>query len=93
MKYAAKSEKLNDVAMSGFGEEEYGSCQIEGFWAALIISESVETGTDSLYGIIREDDYGFVEYWTYETEKETRELWEAQVTEWHQFFHPEAAYA
>jgi hypothetical protein len=86
MKYDAISEKLNDVAMSGFAEEEYGSCQVEGFWAALII-------TDSLYGIIREDDYGFVEYWTYETEKETRELWEAQVTEWHQFFHPEAAYA
>ena len=86
MKYNATSEKLNDVAMSGFAEEEYGSCQVEGFWAALII-------TDSLYGIIREDDYGFVEYWTYETEKETRELWEAQVTEWHQFFHPEAAYA
>ena len=86
MKYDATSEKLNDVALSGFAEEEYGSCQVEGFWAALII-------TDSLYGIIREDDYGFVEYWTYETEKETRELWEAQVTEWHQFFHPEAAYA
>ena len=86
MKYDAISEKLNDVAMSGFAEEEYGSCQVEGFWAALII-------TDSLYGIIREDDYGFVEYWTYDTEKETRELWEAQVTEWHQFFHPEAAYA
>ena len=86
MKYDAISEKLNDVAMNGFAEEEYGSCQVEGFWAALII-------TDSLYGIIKEDDYGFVEYWTYTTEKEARELWEAQVTEWHQFFHPEAAYA
>ena len=86
MKYDAISEKLNDVAMNGFAEEEYGSCQVEGVWAALII-------TDSLYGIIKEDDYGFIEYWTYETAKETRELWEAQVTEWHQFFHPEAAYA
>ena len=86
MKYDAISEKLNDVAMNGFAEEEYGSCQVEGFWAALII-------TDSLYGIIKQDDYGFIEYWTYETAKETRELWEAQVTEWHQFFHPEAAYA
>ena len=86
MQYDAISEKLNDVAMNGFAEEEYGSCQVEGFWAALII-------TDNLYGIIKEDDYGFIEYWTYETAKETRELWEAQVTEWHQFFHPEAAYA
>ena len=50
-KYDAVSEKLNDVAMNGFAEEEYGSCQEEGFWSALII-------TDNLYGILIEDSLG-----------------------------------
>ena len=82
----ATSKKLNEVWSNGFAEEEYGSCQEEGFASALII-------TDTITGIIKEDSYGCVEYWTYDTEKETQERWEAQVTEWHQFFHPEAAYA
>jgi len=36
MKYDAISEKLNQVWLDGFKEEEYGSCGIEGFSAALI---------------------------------------------------------
>jgi len=86
MKYDAVSEKLNDVAMNGFAEEEYGSCQEEGFWSALII-------TDNLYGILIEDSQGFVDYWTYDTEQETRNRWDELVTGWEQIFHPEAAYA
>lgn len=86
MKYDAVSEKLNDVAMNGFAEEEYGSCQEEGFWSALIIK-------DDLYGIIEEDAQGFVVYDTYETEKEAIEQWEHLVDKWESVFHPEAFYA
>ena len=86
MKYDAVSEKLNDVAMNGFAEEEYGSCQEESFWSALII-------TDNLYGILIEDSQGFVDYCTYDTEQETRNRWDELVTGWEQTFHPEAAYA
>ena len=85
MKYDAISEKLNDVAMNGFAEEEYGSCQDEGFWSALII-------TDDLYGIIEEDSQGFVDYEIFDTEEETRRRWEELVSNWEQHYHPEAAY-
>ena len=86
MKYDAVSEKLNDVAMNGFAEEEYGSCQVEGFWSALII-------TDGLYGIIIEDDQGFVDYEVHDTEKEVRERWSDMMGKWESTFNPEAAYA
>jgi hypothetical protein len=85
-KYDAVSEKLNDVAMNGLAEEEYGSCEEEGFWAALII-------TDNLFGIIEEDSQGFVEYEVHDSEKDARGRWEDMVREWESLFHPEAAYA
>ena len=86
MKYDSVSEKLNDVAMNGFAEEEYGSCQEEGFWAALII-------TDNLYGIILEDDQGFVDYEVNDTESAIRGRWSDMMTKWESIFNPEAAYA
>ena len=75
MKYDAISEKLNDVWLNGFQEEVYGSCQEEGFTAALII-------TDDIIGIISEDDQGFVSYVAHETEQQARNQWERTVAEW-----------
>ena len=86
MKYDATSEKLNDVAMSGFAEEEYGSCQVEGVWAALIV-------TENLYGIILEDDQGFVDYEVHDTEEAVRGRWSDMMDKWESIFNPEAAYA
>jgi hypothetical protein len=87
MKYDSVSEKLNEVWMDGFQEDDYGSCQEEGFAAALII-------TNAVTGIIIEDSQGF---WrlssTYDTEQETRNRWDELVTGWQQTFQPEAAYA
>ena len=86
MKHDALSEQLNEVWENGFAEEEYGSCQEEGFSSALII-------TDDIIGIIQEDDQGFVNYDIYTTEKEAREQWESQVNVWQSVFNPEASYA
>ena len=72
MKYDATSEKLNNVAMNGFATEEYGSCQEEGFWSALII-------TENLFGIIQENDQGLVDYRTFDTEKQARDHWDQFV--------------
>ena len=85
-KYDSVSEQLNKVAMEGFAEDEYGSCQEEGFWSALIIK-------DGLFGIIEEDSQGFVEYEVHKTEKEARDRWEDRVNHWQGIYHPEAAYA
>ena len=102
MKYDAISEKLNDVAMNGFAEEEYGSCQVEGFWAGLIITDKmIYLGehpdlTDDirpLIGIIEEDSQGFVEYELHSTEKSARDKWEDLTNMWERLYHPEAAYA
>lgn len=71
-KYDEVSEKLNDVAMHGFAEDEYGSCQEDGFWSALIV-------TDDLFGIIEEDDQGFVSYETYDSEGVARRQWAEYV--------------
>jgi len=102
MKYDAISEKLNDVAMNGFAEEEYGSCQEEGFWAGLIITDkTVSLGewpdlTDDirpLIGIIEENDQGFVDYELFSTEKAARDKWEDLTNMWERLYHPEAVYA
>ena len=102
MKYDAVSEQLNNVAMEGFAEDEYGSCQEEGFWAALIITDkTIYLGehpdlTDDirpLIGIIEEDSQGFVEYELHSTEKAARDRWEDHVNRWERLYHPEAAYA
>ena len=79
MKYDAISEKLNNVAMNGFATEEYGSCQEEGFWSALII-------TENLFGIIQEDDQGFVDYRTFDTEKQARDHWDQYVKGWESYY-------
>jgi hypothetical protein len=104
MKYDAISEKLNDVAMNGFSEEEYGSCQEEGFWSALIITDKMiycdELGRSvdkedvkPLIGIIEENDQGFVDYELFNTEKAARDKWEDLTNMWERLYHPEAAYA
>ena len=85
-KYDTTSEKLNEVWSNGFAEDDYGSCQEEGFAAALIIK-------NDLFGIIEEDSQGFVEYEVHKTEKEARDRWEDKVNHWQGIFHPEAAYA
>ena len=105
MKYDAISEKLNDVAMNGFSEEEYGSCEVEGFWAALIITDvacEYHGGTlpqspcrdvMPLVGIIEETDQGFVDYELFSTEQAARDKWEDLTNMWERLYHPEAAYA
>jgi hypothetical protein len=104
MKYDAVSEQLNNVAMEGFAEDEYGSCQEEGFWAALIITDKMiycddlgrpvdEEDVKPLIGILEEDSQGFVEYELHSTEKAARDRWEDHVNRWEGLYHPEAAYA
>ena len=104
MKYDAISEKLNQVWLDGFREEEYGSCQDEGFSAALIITDKMiycdelgdqldEVDVKPLIGIIEETDQGFVDYELFPTEKAARDRWEDHVNRWERLYNPEAAYA
>ena len=104
MKYDAISEKLNQVWMEGFREDEYGSCQEEGFSAALIITDKMiycdelgqqveEVDVKPLIGIIEETDQGFVDYELFSTEKAARVKWEDLTNMWEGLYHPEAAYA
>ena len=55
-------------------------------WAALIV-------TDSLYGIIQEDDQGFVDYEVHDTENAVRGRWSDMMDKWESIFNPEAANA
>ena len=71
-KYDSTSEKLNDVWINGFAEEEYGSCDEDGFQMALII-------TEDMYGIISEDDQGFVTYEVFSGEEDARDQWNKEV--------------
>ena len=104
MKHDAISIQVNQVAMDGFAEEEYGSCQEEGFWSALIITDKMiycdELGRPvdkedikPLIGIIDENDQGFVDYELFPTEKAARDKWEDLTNMWERLYHPEAAYA
>jgi hypothetical protein len=93
MKYDAISEKLNDVWMNGFQEEVYGSCQEEGFSAALIITDEMiycdelgrqvdEADVKPLIGIIEETDQGFIDYELFPTEETARGQWEQLMNNW-----------
>ena len=93
MKYDAISEKLNEVRLDGFGEETYGSCQEEGFSAALVITDKMiycdelgrqvdEVDVKPLIGIIEENDHGFVDYELFSTEKAARDKWEDLTNIW-----------
>ena len=86
MKYDDISERLNQVWMDGFAEEEFGTCQEEGFSAALIC-------TDDINGIIKEDCDGFVDYEVHSSEISARDRWSDMMRDWEQQFHPEAAWA
>ena len=98
----ATSKKLNEVWSNGFAEEEYGSCQEEGFWAGLIITDKTiclgewpdfTNDVRPLIGIIEENDQGFVDYELFNTEKAARDKWEDLTNMWERLYHPEAAYA
>ena len=104
MKYDAISIQVNQVAMDGVAEEEYGSCQEEGFWSALIITDKMiycdelgrqvdEVDVKPLIGIIEETNQGFVDYELFPTEKAARDKWEDLTNMWEGLYHPEAAYA
>ena len=104
MKYDAISEKLNQVWLDGFREEEYGSYQEEGFSAALIITDKMiycdelgrqvdEVDVKPLIGIIEETDQGFVDYELFSTEKAALDKWEDLTNMWEGLYDPEAACA
>ena len=103
MKYDAISEKLNEAWLDG-ATEEYGSCQEEGFSAALILTDKMiycddlgrpvdEEDVKPLIGIIEENDQGFVDYELFGTEKAAQDRWEDHMNRWERLYHPEAAYA
>ena len=84
-KYDHISERLNDVWMNGFQEDNYGSCQEEGFAAALIL-------TDSIQGIIIENDQGFIDYEVFNGDEEAQRRWKEMVGTWQNRYKPEYEY-
>ena len=85
-KYDEISERLNDIWSDGYAEEEYGSCQEEGFAAALILTDP---DVDGLQGIIREDAQGFIEYEVFAGIGEAQDRWSEATAEWDRIFHPD----
>ena len=59
----ATGEMLNDIAMNGFLDDQFGSITEEGVWFGLILEHKA---------IIQEDDQGFFDYIIFETEAETQ---------------------
>ena len=51
-------EMLNDIALNGFLDDQYGSVQEEGIWIGLILEHKA---------IIQEDDQGFFDYKIFES--------------------------
>ena len=54
---------LNDIALNGFLDDQYGSVQEEGIWIGLILEHKA---------IIQEDDQGFFDYKIFESEDEAQ---------------------
>ena len=51
-------EMLNDIALNGFLDDQYGSVQEEGIWVGLILEHKA---------IIQEHDQGFFDYKIFES--------------------------
>ena len=51
-------EMLNDIALNGFLDDQYGSVQEEGIWVGLILEHNA---------IIQENDQGFFDYEIFES--------------------------
>jgi len=81
------AERLNDIWSDGYADEEYGSLDVEGFTAALILTDP---DVDGLQGIIREDAQGYVEYEVFSGIGEAQDQWREATAEWDRIFHPEA---
>ena len=59
----ATGEMLNEIAMDGFLDDQFGSVTEDGIWLGLILEHKA---------IIQEDEQGFFAYEIFETEKETQ---------------------
>ena len=63
-KYIDKfGEKLNEIAMHGFTDDTYGSVDEDGIWTGLILEHKA---------IIQQDEQGFFNYATYDTEEQAQ---------------------
>ena len=56
-------EMLNDIALNGFLDDQYGSVQEEGIWVGLILEHNA---------IIQENDQGFFDYEIFESVDEAQ---------------------
>ena len=88
-KYDSVSKLLNEVWMNGFQEDTYGSCQEEGFAAALILSVDVFGMPSGIQGIIIENDQGFIDYEVFDYPREAMDRWKEMVNEWEKVFNPD----
>jgi len=59
----ATGEMLNEIAMNGFLDDQFGSVTEEGIWLGLILEHKA---------IIQEDSQGFFDYEIFATEEETQ---------------------
>ena len=83
------TERLSNMALDGFCEEEFGSVTEEGFWYGLLLDTGVP---EALFAILREDNEGFVYSDVYASEQEALSTWQVLYQEWENTFHPEACY-
>ena len=66
----ATGEMLNEIAMNGFLDDQFGSVTENGLWMGLILEHKA---------IIEENEQGFFNYQIFETEEETQEIFTATV--------------
>ena len=63
-KYIDKfGEKLDGIAKDGFTDDTYGSVDEDGIWTGLILEHKA---------IIQQDEQGFFNYATYDTEEQAQ---------------------
>ena len=63
----ATGEMLNEIAMDGFLDDQFGSVTEDGIWLGLILEHKA---------IIQEDSQGFFTYEIFENEEETQKAFD-----------------
>ena len=63
----ATGEMLNEIAMNGFLDDQFGSVTENGLWMGLILEHKA---------IIEENEQGFFDYEIFETEEQTQKTFD-----------------
>lgn len=86
----ALTEKLHEITLNGFVDEEFGSVTENGLWTGIVLNTGI---TEAPHAVLFEDEQGFVWSHIYDTESEAQSDFDYNFDAYEEVFYPEAKFA